>query len=108
MKPVEWRAQARRDATEAAYWYAKQGGLTLGEAFLADIDAALELVAGHPAIGSLRHAEHATDLPSPLRYLPLKRFKHHIVYYIDLPEHIEVIRIWHAARGLQVLMEGEE
>ncbi len=108
MKPVEWRSQARRDAAEAAYWYARQGGLLLGEAFLAEVDATLESIARHPAIGSVRHAGHASGLPSPLRFLPLRRFDHHLVYYIDLPEHVEVIRVWHASRGLEALMEGEE
>lgn len=105
MKPIEWRPLARRDAAESAYWYARQGGLPLGEAFLAEVDAALESISRHPAIGSLRHAEHASDLPSPLRFLPLRRFDHHLVYYIDLPDHIEVVRVWHAARGLAALME---
>ena len=108
VKPVEWRTQARRDAAESAYWYARQGGLSLGEAFLAEVDAALRTIAEHPAIGSLRHAGHATDLPSPLRFLPLKRFEHHLVYYIDLPGHLEVIRVWHAARGLGALMREPE
>ena len=108
MKPVEWRPLARRDAADAAYWYARQGGLPLGEAFLSEVDATLDTIARHPAVGSARHAEHAADLPSPLRFLPLKRFEHHLVYYIDLPDHIEVVRVWHAARGLQALMEDVE
>lgn len=108
MKPVEWRPQARRDAATAAYWYARQGGLPLGEAFLAEVNATLDTIARHPAAGSVRHAGHAPELPSPLRFLPLKRFEQHLVYYIDLSDCIEVIRIWHAARGLSALMEGEE
>lgn len=79
----------------------------MGEAFLAEVDAALDSIARHPAIGSLRHAEHALDLPSPLRFVPLKRFDHHLIYYIDLPQHVEVIRVWHASRGLGALMDGE-
>lgn len=105
MKPVEWRTQARRDAAESAYWYACRGGLSLGDAFLAAVDAALESIAQHPGMGSARHAGHASDLPAPLRFLPLKRFEHHLVYYLDRPEHVEVIRIWHASRGLEALME---
>ena len=108
MKPVEWRPQARRDTAETAYWYARQGGLSLGEAFLAEVDATLDTIARHPAIGSLRHAEHAAELPSPLRFLPLKRFEHYMVYYLDLPDRIEVIRVWHAARGLGALLNEPE
>lgn len=104
MKPVEWRTQARRDAAESAYWYARQGGLALGEAFLADVDAALGIIACHPAIGAARHAGHVPGLPAPLRFVPLKRFEHHLVYYLDLPDHVEIVRLWHAARGLAALM----
>ncbi|MEN9477363.1 MAG: hypothetical protein RLZZ300_1504, partial [Pseudomonadota bacterium] len=50
----------------------------------------------------------ASDLPSPLRFLPLKRFEHHLVYYIELPDYVEVIRVWHASRGLAALMENTE
>lgn len=108
MKPVEWRPQARRDAADAAYWHARQGGLSFGEDFLSEVQATLDIIAEHPAAGSTRHAEHAADLPTPLRFLPLKRFERYVVYCIDLPDHIEVVRVWHAARGLAALMETGE
>lgn len=107
MKPLRLRGQARNDADEAAAWYARQGGVALELAFVDELNAAYDLIRQHPGIGSIRHAEQAPDLPSPLRFLPLKRFEHHLVYYIDLPEHVEVIRVWHASRGLDALM-GEE
>ena len=108
MKRIEWRPQARRDSAEAAFWYAQQGGLSLGEAFLAEVGATLAVIAQHPSIGSTRHARHAVDLPSLLRFHPVKRFGHHLVYYIELPSCIEVIRVWHASRGLDALMESVE
>lgn len=107
MKPLRLRGQARKDADEAAAWYAQQGGLALELAFADALQTAYDLIQRHPGIGSARHAEHAADLPSPLRFLPLRRFERHLVYYIDLPEHVEVIRVWHASRGLEVLMDGE-
>lgn len=106
MKPLRLREQARLDADEAADWYASQGGLALELAFIDELAAAYDLIRRHPAAGSTRHAEHAADLPSPLRFMPLKRFEQHLVYYIDLPEHVEVIRVWHASRGLEALMDG--
>lgn len=107
MKPVEWRPQARDDAANAAHWHAQQGGVPLGEAFLLEVEASLLAIARHPRIGSLRHAECAVELPSPLRFLPLKRFKRYLIYYIDLRERVEVIRIWHTSRGLDALMDIE-
>ena len=82
-----------------------QGGLALELAFVDALQAAYDLIQRHPGIGSVGHAEHASNLPSPLRFLPLKRFEHHLVYYIELPTHIEVVRVWHASRGLEALME---
>ena len=31
-----------------------------------------------------------------------------MVYYLDLPDRIEVIRVWHAARGLGALLNEPE
>lgn len=107
MKPLRLREQARIDADEAAAWYAEQGGLALELAFVDALEAAYDLIQRHPGVGSIRHAEHAPGLPAPLRFLPLERFERHLIYYIDLPEHLEVIRIWHASRGLEALMGDE-
>ncbi|HEU4812927.1 MAG TPA: type II toxin-antitoxin system RelE/ParE family toxin [Xanthomonadaceae bacterium] len=104
MKPLSLREQARTDADEAATRYAEQGGLALELAFVDALQAAYELIQRHPGAGSIRHAEHVPGLPSPLRFKPLKRFDHHLVYYIDLPGHVEVIRVWHASRGLEALL----
>ncbi|PJK12861.1 plasmid stabilization protein [Lysobacteraceae bacterium NML07-0707] len=97
--------QARCYAAEIAYCYAPEAGLALGEAFLAEVDATLERMAAHPATGAHRHAGCAPDLPAALRFVPLKRFEHHLVYYIGLPDCVEIIRIWHSARGLAALLE---
>lgn len=108
MKPLRLREQARSDADEAVAWYATQGGLTLELAFVDALQAAYDLIQRHPGIGSIRHAGYVDDLPAPLRFLTLKRFEYHLVYYIDLPDHIEIVRIWHATRGLEALMGEPE
>lgn len=106
MKAVEWRVLAQRDAAESAWWYARQGGLPLGERFLAQVDATLDVIARHPAAGSLRHAGVLPHLPGPLRFLPVTEFERHLVYYIELSTRVDVIRIWNSDRGLQALMAG--
>lgn len=105
MKRLYLLEQAIKDADEAAAWYAERGGLALELAFVDALEAAYELIRQHPAIGSSRHAEYAIGLPAVLRFVPLKRFEHHLVYYIERPGHVEVIRIWHSARGLAALLE---
>ncbi|HEU0198359.1 MAG TPA: type II toxin-antitoxin system RelE/ParE family toxin [Nevskiaceae bacterium] len=104
-KRVEWRPQARVDAAEGATWYTAQGGLELGEHFLQQVEATLSRLSEFPGIGSTRHAWCVPNLPEPLRFFPVSRFDRYLVYYLDWPDHVEVIRIWNAARGLDALME---
>lgn len=107
MKPVEWRPQARADAAEAAWWYTGEGGLQLGLGFLDAVDVALARLARNPASGSLRHAHVAPDLAAPLRFIVLDRFDRYLVYYVDLPDRVLVVRIWNTARGLDALTRDD-
>lgn len=108
MKPLVWSPLAQRDVVDTAYWYAKEGGLALGEEFLARVDACLEQIGLFPQAGSSAHAGLFPDLPAPLRFVLLKRFDRYLVYYLDLPERIVVVRIWNVSRGLDALMDESE
>lgn len=108
MKTLLWRPQALRDAEEAASWYAEQGGLPLELGFIDELQAVLERLSRHPASGSARHASLFPELPGTLRFQVLDRFDLYLVYYLDLPGHIEIVRIWNAARGLAALLQGEQ
>jgi toxin ParE1/3/4 len=105
VKPIHWRAAARRDLDEAAAWYAQQGGFPLETRFIAAVEATARIVGEHPAAGSTRHAEHVPGLPTALRFFPLGGFDRYLLYYLDLHTHVEVLRVWNAARGLEALME---
>ncbi len=107
MKPIEWRPAARRDVAEGARWHARKGGLALGERFLAQVHVTLELIGRYPASGSPRHERVMPDLPEPLRFFPVRGFETYLVYYIELPDQVEVLRIWNAARGLDALMADD-
>jgi toxin ParE1/3/4 len=105
LKRVEWSHQARRDTAEGADWYAAEGGLPLAERFLTQVHATLQRVAQFPASGSTRHAGCIEGLHAPLRFVPVARFERYLIYYLDLPTHVEVLRVWNSARGLDALME---
>lgn len=107
-KPVKWSVQARRDAGDAAFWYAEQGGLALGERFLSQVEATLEHLGRFPGAGSTRHDGIVPGLPAPLRFFPVTQFERYLVYHLDLPAQVDVIRIWNAARGLDALLEEDE
>lgn len=105
MKPVHWRPLARRDVDDAAKWYASQGGLALELAFIKVLEAAINQIARHPAIGSTRHAVLFPDLPTPMRFLVLKKFDRYLIFYLEFPSHVEIIRVWDAARDMQAIAE---
>lgn len=105
VKPVEWRVQARRDAADSAFWYAKQGGLALGERFLLQVEMTLDHLSRFPATGSTRHDGIVPDLPAPLRLFPVMQFERHLIYYLDLSDRVDLIRVWHTARGLEALLD---
>ncbi|MBP6750972.1 MAG: type II toxin-antitoxin system RelE/ParE family toxin [Xanthomonadaceae bacterium] len=105
MKPIYWRDAARRDLDDAAAWYAQQGGFPLETRFIAAVEATSSILREHPAAGSTRHAEDVPGLPTPLRFFPVRDFERYLLYYLDLPAHVEVLRVWNAARGLEALME---
>lgn len=105
--PLVWRPVAARDAANIASYYAKAGGAALEIGFLDELEAAFELIASHPDSGSARHAGLFPELPVPLRLHPLRRFERILVYYIAMPDRVEIIRIWDAARGLNALLESD-
>ena len=108
MKPIHWRASARRDLDDAAVWYAQQGGLPLESRFIDAVESTSILIRQHPAVGSTRHADDVPGLSASLRFFPIKQFERYLFYYLDLPTHVEVVRVWSAARGLEALMEERE
>jgi len=103
-KPVVQRPQADRDIDEILAFLRKDSAAVAGR-FLDSVEATYALLADQPAIGSPRHAGFCPELPHPLRFHPLKDFPRILVYYMDRPDVVEVIRLWDAARGLEALVE---
>ena len=108
MKPIRWQPLATQDAKAAADWYAEQGGLALELAFIADLEAVIDLISRHPASGSTRHAALFPELAAQLRFHALRRFKQFLIYYLEQAAHIEVVRVWHVAQGLTALLENTD
>ena len=103
MTPLYWRPSALDDVDNAAAWYGSHGGLTLELAFIDELAATTELISRHPAVGSVRHAWLLPELPAPLRFHPLDRFDRYLVYYIEMPGYVDIVRVWNSARGLEEL-----
>lgn len=104
-RPLHWRQAALDDIEALAAYYTGEGGAALGLKFVAALEAATVLITEHPESGSRRHALLFPDLPAPLRFHPLQRFERVLAYYLALPGHVQIVRVWNAARGLEALLE---
>jgi toxin ParE1/3/4 len=103
-KPLVRRERARRDLEEATDYYDAEGGEALELRFIDAIEQTLGLVAEMPAIGSPRYAE--TLQRSGLRCLPVKRFPY-LVFYIEHPDRIDVLRILHRRRDIPAILQDD-
>ena len=103
-KPVRPRAVADAD-TDAIWVWLQAKSPPAADKFLDAISNAFTLLGDHPAIGSTRHADLLPDLPYPLRFHPVQDIPRILIYYMDRPDFVEIIRVWDAARGLQELID---
>lgn len=96
-KPVTPRSQADRDVEHAIEYYLEQGATDAALSFIDALEAAYDQIGRHPAAGSPRY-DHELNLPG-LRFLPLHGFPH-IVFYIELADHVDVWRVLHGQREI--------
>ncbi|QXQ01562.1 type II toxin-antitoxin system RelE/ParE family toxin [Stenotrophomonas indicatrix] len=108
MKPSHWSPAAVRDLDHAASWYGDQGGEALEIGFVDAVESVVRLIETHPGAGSTLHADLLPTLSAPLRFQPVRRFDGYLVYYVELPAHVFIVRIWNASRGMEALFEDEE
>lgn len=76
--------------------------------FIDAVESVVKLIEAHPGAGSTLHADLLPSLPAPLRFYPVRRFDGYLVYYVELPAHVSIVRIWNASRGMEALLEDEE
>lgn len=106
-KPIRQRPQAAADIAAIADYLSASASPAIALRFIDAIEAAYGLLSAHPASGSPRHAHVLPELPVPLRFHPVKHFERILVYYLDQPDTVEVIRVWDASRGLEALISEE-
>ena len=104
LKPVFPRKQADLDIQEAFDYYLNEAGSEIALAFVDALERAMTDLSRHPAIGSPRYA-HELDLPG-LRHWPVRDFPH-LIFYVELEDHIDVWRVLHGQRDIPAWMPGE-
>jgi plasmid stabilization system protein ParE len=92
---VEVTDLAARQIREAEEWWRKNR-TAAPNAVRQQLDRAFTLIASQPRIGG-----RATNVRLPdVRRIFLPIIKYHLYYHVvSLPEHVEVVALWHARRG---------
>ena len=105
MKAVVPREQAIRDVDDAITYYLDEAAEQAALGFVDALEQAYSHIGRHPATGSPRYA-HELNLPS-LRSWPLTHFPY-LVFYIELPDRVDVWRVLHEQRDIPAWMREQE
>ena len=100
-KPVIPRVLANRDVDEAIKHCLDQDAEAAALGFIDALEQACAHIGRHAATGSPRYA-HELNLPG-LRFWSLTRYPH-LVFYIEMDDHIDVWRVLHGERDIPAWM----
>ena len=101
VKPVIPRVLANRDVDDAVRHYLDQDAEAAALGFIDALEHAYHHIGRHAATGSPRYA-HELNLPA-LRFWSLTRYPH-LVFYIEMDDHIDVWRVLHGERDIPAWM----
>ncbi len=97
---------ARRDIVSAAL-YLEERNPAAASRFVRAVTDTQALLAHRPGLGAPR--EFGGGRLKGLRMHPVQSFKRWLIFYIERPGAIEIVRVLHGARDLESLLgEGEE
>jgi toxin ParE1/3/4 len=100
-----WRhPQAKRDIIEQAEFIARDNP-DASKRFVAATEATFLQLSRMSHMGTLfetgsNHLQH-------LRHFPVSGFAQHLIFYASHEDHIEIVRVLHVKRDLEVVVEGE-
>ena len=98
---VRWAAE--RDLDEQAEYLATQGNLERALRFYRAAGVTFELLASRPWIGKVN--QFRSRFLTNVRTFPLKGFPKHLVFYLPIEHGVEIIRVLHGARDLEILLQ---
>ena len=100
--PVVPRRLATQDLRDAAARYATEVDAATARQFIDAVEQAFTLISRQPGIGSPRYAVEL-DWPG-LRTLQVERFPY-LIFYLEQPDHLEMLRVLHAHRDLPTSLQ---
>ncbi len=100
------RPLARFDLLEEADFIETAYGLDRVRAFLFAANETFTKLAQMPLMGSPR-PQLAPQLPA-LRQWRIKGFEDYLIFYVPLPNGVEVVRVLHSRQNIQAILHDEE
>jgi toxin ParE1/3/4 len=95
VKAVRVRPAADRDVDAAVEYLLAENAPEAALKLLREFESALDRICGRPAIGSPRYAR----LIPGLRFWKLRRHSY-LIFYVEQPRFIDVLRVLHGARDI--------
>lgn len=92
-RPVRPNAEAEDEFRYYISWYENES-VGLGDRLWSEIQAAIDLISGRPAIGE---AVRRLRVKGAIRRVPLRHFPFLLVYR-EHPEHLEIVALAHTSR----------
>jgi toxin ParE1/3/4 len=104
VKIIRIHPQADFDIDDlAAYIAADNLEAALG--FLDAVEKSFDIIAGQPQIGPLRYSH--LPMLDGLRFWPVTNFEKHLIFYIEHPAYIDIVRVLHGSRDLPAVLTSE-
>lgn len=102
LNKITYRQKALEDIAEIVQYLAMENPNS-AKLFRKALEETIEVIAAMPEIGSQRHFKHP-DLAN-VRFVPIKQFEKHLVFFQVCDNNLHIIRIVHGARDLPVLFQ---
>jgi toxin ParE1/3/4 len=100
-KTVRFRDRANLDVQQSVDWLIKDSGKEVADSFIDELETQISTISRMPQSGSSRFA---VELGNPdLRFQVMLRH-HHLIFYVDTPSHIDIIRVLDSRRDLNGLL----
>ena len=97
MKQVRVRPRADNEIDELANHIARDN-IDAAMRFLDAVQKCFDLISEQPGIGTRRYAH--LPMLEGLRMLPVSDFEKHLIFYIERPTYIDILRVLHGSRDI--------
>lgn len=104
MKPICVRPHADTEIDSLVDYIARENPHA-AHRFLDAVQKSFDMISEQPEIGSRRYAY--LPLLEGLRMWPVSDFEKHLVFYIERPSYIDVLRVLHSSRDIPEALKDD-